>query len=59
MRDLERVYNDPTSTAATKDMVDVIRKMNQNNNDKVQPGFEMKIRDNNQSYRTSRQFKSN
>jgi hypothetical protein len=34
MRDLDRVQSDPTSTAATKDMVDVIRKMYQNNSDK-------------------------
>jgi hypothetical protein len=34
MRDLERVQNDPSSTAATKDMVDVIRKMYQNNNER-------------------------
>jgi hypothetical protein len=47
MRDLDRVQNDPTSTSATIDMVDVIRKMYQNNSDKGQSGFDIKTNDTN------------
>ena len=52
MRDLDRLKSDPTSTAATKDMVDVIRKMYQNNNEKYATSFDMQAKENN--YRTSR-----
>lgn len=40
MRELDRVQNDPTSTAATRDMVQVIRNMYKDSN-KEEPKFDM------------------
>ena len=39
MRELDRVQNDPTSTAATRDMVQVIRNMYKDSN-KKEPKFD-------------------
>jgi len=56
MRELEKVQNDPTTNAATRDMVQVIRNMYKNTVDK--PGFDMNAKDDqNYSYRTAKQFK--
>lgn len=55
MRELDRVQNDPTSTAATRDMVQVIRNMYKDSN-KEEPKFDMNA-DQTYSYRTSSQFK--
>jgi len=56
MRELEKVQNDPTANAATRDMVQVIRNMYKNTVDK--PAFDMNVKDDqNYSYRTAKQFK--
>ena len=46
MRDLDRLQSDPSSTAATKDMVEVIRKMYQNNNEKYSTNFDLQAKEN-------------